>query len=146
MLRGNALAKLDPKGRLKLPASYRKFIEPNFGKHFFVTSLRGDSARLYPIDVYARMEEELARTGKFGSRIHKLATRLNYYGQPASMDGQGRVLIHPLLRKAAGLKDEVTVLGMQNYLEVWDLSSFEARMQDDPLTNEDLDALADLGI
>ena len=145
MLRGNALAKLDPKGRLKLPAAFRSVIEPTYGNQFFVTSLRGDSARIYPMDVYSRLEEALGGNSKFGSRIHRLSTFLNYYGQNATMDPQGRVLIHPLLRAKAGLKGEVTVLGQQNFLEVWSHEAFEQQMAQNPLTDEDMDALADLG-
>ena len=46
MLRGSALAKVDEKGRLKLPASFRAALVPRFGQEFFVTSLRGESVTL----------------------------------------------------------------------------------------------------
>ena len=56
MLRGNALAKVDDKGRLKLPSSFRSTIEPKYGSEFFVTSLRGDSVRIYPMQVWQEIE------------------------------------------------------------------------------------------
>ncbi len=145
MLRGNALAKIDGKGRLKLPAAFRSAIEPQYGNQFFVTSLLGDSARIYPLEVYAKLESLLSQNSKFGSRVHKLSTALNYYGQNQGMDAQGRILIHPLLRRKAGLRGEVTCLGQQNFLEVWDLKRFEERMEANPLTDDDLNALAELG-
>ena len=144
MLRGHALAKLDVKGRLKLPASFRNVIEPNWGRDFFVTSLLEPSVRIYPLDVYTRIEKTLAKSAKFGSALHRVSTHLNYFGQQASMDGQGRILIQPRLRERAKLDGEVTVLGQQNYLEVWDHPSFEARMLETPLQPEDLDQLAEL--
>ena len=144
MLRGRAQAKLDVKGRLKLPANFRNAIEPNWGREFFVTSLLEPSVRIYPLDVYARIEKTLAKNAKFGSALHRVSTHLNYHGQQTSMDGQGRILIQPSLRQLAQLEGDVTILGQQNYLEVWDFQSFEARMAETPLTPEDLDQLAEL--
>jgi MraZ protein len=142
MLRGNALAKVDDKGRLKLPASFRSIIEPKYGKEFFVTSFRGESARLYPLKVYMLLEERLLVSSDVEPVINKLRQHLNFYGQNAAMDSQGRVLIHPLLREQADLKGEVAVLGQQKYLEVWNLTSFKEWMKKDPLTNQDLADLA----
>jgi MraZ protein len=145
MLRGNALAKVDEKGRLKLPAAFRSVIEPNYGTEFFVTSLRGESVRLYPMQVYASMEERLMASSAVKPAVMKLRTNLNYFGQTAAMDPQGRILIHPLLRERAAIDGEVAVLGQQNFLEVWNRAQFEARLNEDPLSDEDLLELAQLG-
>ena len=56
MLRGNALAKVDEKGRLKLPSAYRNVIEPAWGSEFFITSLRGESVLVFPMPVYSPIE------------------------------------------------------------------------------------------
>jgi MraZ protein len=146
MLRGNALAKVDEKGRLKLPAAFRAVLEPNYGREFFVTSLRGESARLYPMEVWQRIEERLSRNSPLNPSVMRFRSAVNYFGQVASMDGQGRVLIHPLLRAQAELRGEVAVLGQHDYLEVWNRASFEQRLASDPLTDADLAALSDLGV
>jgi len=95
MLRGNALAKVDDKGRLKVPSSFRSIIEPRYGKDFFVTSFRGDSVRIYPLEVYADFEERLLRASQVEPLVDRLRNSVNYFGQNASMDGQGRILVHP---------------------------------------------------
>jgi len=95
--------------------------------------------------VYAKLEHRLSSASAVKPAVSKLRTTLNYYGQTASMDGQGRVLIHPLLREAAGIDGEVAVLGQQNFLEVWNRAQFEERLRRDPLTDEDLIDLAALG-
>jgi MraZ protein len=145
MLRGNALAKVDDKGRLKLPAAFRSVIEPKYGNEFFVTSLRGDSARIYPMEVYAKMEGRLLEASGVKPAVTKLRTMLNYFGQMASMDQQGRILIHPLLRESAALDGEVAVLGQQNFLEIWNRAQFEDRLSREPLTDEELMELAGMG-
>ena len=146
MLRGNALAKVDDKGRLKLPAAFRTTIEPKYGNEFFVTSLRGDSVRLYPMQVWSQIEERLARVSSLNPSVMRLKDAVNYYGQCATMDGQGRILIHPLLREKAGVNSDVAVLGQQDYLAVWNREAFERQLGSDPLTDEDLAVLAELGI
>jgi MraZ protein len=145
VLRGNGLAKVDDKGRLKVPASFRSVIEPKYGSEFFVTSLRGDSVRVYPMQVYAELEERLRSASAVGPLVNKLRTALNSYGQGAVMDQQGRILIHPFLRAKAGIDGEVAVLGQQNYLEIWNRARFDQQLESDPLTDEDLRELADLG-
>jgi len=144
MLRGNALAKLDGKGRLKLPTTFRSVLEPH-GSEYFVTSIRGESARIYPMPVFAELEERLLQSSGIQPLVMKLRNSLNYYGQRSTMDAQGRLLIHPLLREAAGIDGEVAVLGQQSYLEVWNRSAFEKLLAENPLTDDDLTELATLG-
>jgi MraZ protein len=145
MLRGNSLAKVDEKGRLKVPASFRAVIDPKYGNEFFVTSLRGESVRIYPMKVYAELEERLIRASAVEPLVSKLRNALTYFGQGSTMDQQGRILIHPLLRSESGIDGEVAVLGQQNYLEVWNRAKFVDRLQRDPLTDDDLKQLAELG-
>ncbi len=146
MLRGNSLAKLDEKGRLKLPASFRALLEPKFGTEYFVTSLRGDSVRVYPMDVWLRIEDRLARASSLNPSVMRFKNAVNYFGQSSQMDAQGRILIHPLLRDRADVRGEVVVLGQQDFLEVWNRTVFEERLHADPLTDADLGVLSDLGI
>lgn len=146
MLRGNALAKVDDKGRLKIPAVFRALIEPKYGSEYFVTSLRGESVRLYPMEVWTRFEERLAGSPSFDPAVMRLRNAVNYYGQTAVMDPQGRILLHPLLRDSAGTRGEVAVIGQQDFLEVWNRSAFEERLAKAPLTDQDLEALSRMGI
>jgi MraZ protein len=76
----------------------------------------------------------------------KFLDRTNFYGQQATIDAQGRLLIHPLLRKSAGVVGDVVVLGYLTYLEVWEHDAFKQRLLSDPYTEEDEAAIARLGI
>ena len=146
MLRGNYPARLDAKGRLKVPTAFRRHIEKNQGAEVYVTSLTGESVRLYPLAEWESIEQRLALLPSMDPALRKFLDRTNYYGQQATMDGQGRVLIHPLLRKSAGVVGDVAVLGYLNYLEVWELEKFQQRLISDPYTEEDEAAMARLGI
>ena len=62
------------------------------------------------------------------------------------LDAQGRVLIPQLLREAANLQGDVVVLGSQTYLEIVSHDGFKKQMETNPLTQDDKNALADLGL
>jgi len=137
---------MDEKGRIKLPAAYRRYIDEHYGSEFYVTSLTGDCARLYPMQEWLAIEEKLQSRGTMDAAVRKFMDRTNYFGQLAEMDAQGRILVHPLLRTSAELLGDVAVLGYLQYLEVWELDKFKARMEAEPYTAADAAALAQLGV
>ena len=146
MLRGNYTARIDSKGRLKIPTPFRRIVEEKHGAGVYVTSLTGENVRIYPLPEWESIEQRLALLPSMDPARRKFLDRTNYYGQQATIDGQGRVLIHPLLRKSAGVIGDVAVLGYLTYLEVWELERFQQRLLADPYTEEDEAAIALLGI
>lgn len=146
MLRGNHAARIDDKGRLKIPNAFRSVVEKNHGADLFVTSLSGESVRIYPMPVWLVLEEKLGNMPSTHPSRLKYLDRVNYYGQTAQIDAQGRVVIHSRLRDAAGMTGEVDVFGQYDYLEVWNHERFTAKLQRDPYTDDDARALAEFGI
>ena len=146
MLRGSYTVRMDEKGRIKLPAAYRRYIDENYGSEFYVTSVTGECARLYPMSEWLIIEEKLQSKGTNDTTVRKFLDRTNFFGQLAEMDSQGRILVQPLLRTNAGLAGEVSVLGYLQYLEVWSLDRFKARLASQPYTAEDEATLAQLGV
>ena len=71
---------------------------------------------------------------------------VNFFGQVSTIDSQGRVLLHPLLREKAISSNEVTILGKRDHLDVWSMERFVEKLQKESLTDEDLTQLADLGV
>jgi MraZ protein len=146
VLRGNYAAKIDDKGRLKIPNAFRALVEGQHGKDLFVTSLTGDYVRIYPMPVWMALEEKLAAVPSTLPARLRFFDRVNYYGQAAEFDAQGRVLIHPRLRDAAGMAGEVDVLGQYEWLDVWNHERFVSKLQREPYTDDDARALAEFGI
>jgi MraZ protein len=145
-LRGSYPARIDDKGRLKLPAAFKAVVERDHGTDLYITSLTGDSALIYPMPVWLGVEQRLSAMPSTHPARLKFLDRVNYYGQLSAFDGQGRVLIPPRLRDAAGVSGSVDVLGMVGYLEVWNHDRFEAKLKREPFTEEDARALAEFGI
>jgi len=126
-------------------ARVRAMIEEH-GERFYVTSENGDYVRIYPMQVWSEIEEKLARLSSHNRTKQKFLTRANYFGQVVEMDGQGRVLVPPVLRESAQTKGEVDVFGNLDYLEVMNHTRVLDEMKNDPFTEDDYKALEDLGI
>ena len=146
MLRGNFSAKIDNKGRLKIPTAFRSPIEETYGSSLFVTSITGESVRIYPMPVWIGIEEKLARVPSTHPARSRFFDRVNFFGQPAEFDKQGRVLIHGRVRKAASMVGEVDVFGQYDHLDVWNHDRFVERLERDPYTDDDARALSEFGI
>lgn len=146
MLRGNYAAKIDDKGRLKIPNAFRSLIEGQHGAEVFVTSLTGEYVRIYPMPVWLTLEEKLGGVPSTNPARLKFFDRVNYYGQAAAIDAQGRVLLHGRIRESAGMSGEVDVLGQYDYLDVWNHERFVAKLQREPYSDDDARALSDFGI
>ncbi len=146
MLRGSSQAKLDAKGRIKIPTFFRKHIEEKYGRDCFVTSTDGEYVRVYPMPVLLELEKKLNGLPSMTPSVERFKNHLSYYGQQTAMDDQGRILIHPLLRKSSGIKADVQVVGKLNWIDIWDREKLESRLKAEPLTDEDNRILASHGI
>ncbi len=147
MLRGNCPAKIDEKGRLKVPSVFRAYIEEQYGlqAQLFVTSISGDCVLVYPLPVWEENERKLALVPNSLPAKSRYLDRVNYYGQVAELDKQGRVLIHPRLRESAEINGDVDVFGNSDHLKVWNHERFVATKLG-PFTDEDSEALAKYGL
>ena len=124
MLRGNSPATIDEKGRLKIPSTFRTYIEESWGSDFYVTSLSGESVLIYPLPIWQEIEERLAKLPSLNSTKKKFLDRTNFYGQVTAADKSGRVLIPTLLRESAQMAGEVAVLGYLDHLDIWNQKRF----------------------
>ena len=146
MLRGNSPAKIDDRGRLKIPNGFRALIEDEHGRDLCVTSLHGDSVRIYPMPVWIEIEKKLAGIPSVHPSRARVLDRVNFYGQVSEIDNQGRVVIPARLRESATMVGEVDVFGQFNYLEVWNHERFVAKLQREPFTDDDAHALSEHGL
>jgi MraZ protein len=145
MLRGSEKATVDDKGRLKIPVLFLPELRKQ-GDLFYVTSDRGDHAKLYPMAAWEAIEEKLAKLPSFHPTRRKFLALTSYYGHETKIDGQGRILIPAILRDAAQMQGEVMVVTEQDHLEVWNHRRFVERWGPNPWTEDDDKHLGELGI
>jgi len=145
-LRGSAPARIDEKSRLKVPTIFRGAFHDGKGPDVFVTSLTGDSVRIYPMPVWLEIERKLAAApANHPSRL-KFLDRVNYYGQASELDAQGRVVIPQLLRDSASIVGDVRVFGRIDYLDVWNEERFAQKLLREAWTDEDGLKLSEFGV
>jgi MraZ protein len=136
-LRGSAPARIDDKGRLKVPTMFRGVIHDQTGPDVFVTSVTGECVRIYPMQVWLEVEHKLTQIPANHPTRLKFLDRVNYYGQTAELDVQGRVVIPAHLRESASIVGDVRVFGRIEYLEVWNEERFVLKLRREAWTDED---------
>ena len=146
---GNPKTKLDDRGRLKMPAEFKSFIERKYGKEFtsfYITSREGRDAEIHPMPEWQRhLGKIFAMPNSLPAR-KKLLDRYNLYGDRAEMDPQGRLLIPEELRNAGLVSVEVKVSGEGTFLRVTSLSVLRESVSANPLTPQEEDSLAGYGV
>ena len=146
MFRGNHPTRVDEKGRLKVPAEFKRVVDEKYNNQFYITSLDGKVAQLYPFEEWERIEQKLAALSTYNPTKKKFLARVNYWGQTVEMDGQGRLLMPQLLCDSAQIKGEVAVTGNLTFLEVRNLEAYRLEMETEKFTPEDEKTLDELGI
>lgn len=146
MFRGNYPTRIDDKGRLKVPADFKRVIESKYGSSkFYITSFNGSAAMVFPMDEWEAMEREVMAKPKTLPARNKFLEVTSYYGQEVEMDAQGRLLIPALLRDKAVLTAEVSVLGQGEKLVVKNMEAIRKQVEENPFTDEDAEALSAMG-
>jgi len=145
-LRGSALTRVDDKGRLKIPTIFRASFHDLHGPDVFVTSVTGESVRIYPMPVWLEVEQRLLKMPASHPSRGKFLDRISYYGQTSEIDAQGRIVVPPLLRDSASIVGDVRVFGKLDYLEVWNEERFAQKLARDQWTDEDATRLSEHGI
>jgi MraZ protein len=146
VFRGNAPARIDDKGRLKVPNTFRAALESKYGRELFLTSLSGEFVRIYPMPVWLEIEQKLGSMPSTHPSRVRFLDRVNYFGQAAELDGQGRVIIPVRLREAATMAGDVDILGQITWLDVWNHERFLTKIQREPYTDEDARTLSEFGV
>ena len=146
---GNPKTKLDERGRLKMPAEFKAFIDRKYGKGFsafYITSMDGESAEIYPMPEWLERQKKVFAMPQSSEARKMLLKRYNLYGDRADMDPQGRMQIPEELRKKADLAGDVKVSGEGNLLRVTSLKSLKESVEGSEMTPEMLDSLSGYGL
>lgn len=111
-----------------------------------MTSVLGDSVLVYPLPVWEEIEARLAALPSTDRTKQRYLERVSYYGQQGRLDGQGRVVLPPILRESADMSGDVVVSARLDHLEVWNRDRLQVKFAEQPFTDEDFDNLSGKGI
>src|ERR1700688_584734 len=99
-------ARLDEKGRLKLPTVFQEYLGKFAEKTLFCTSLDRSIAQLYPISIWSQYQEFLDSYTDDPVAVEDVMFTAQDLGAEAEMDGQGRVTLNPELRRELDLQGQ----------------------------------------
>ena len=142
MFRGNNPAKVDDKGRLKIPSAFKALLDAANVTELYITSTDGRKAEIWPLPEWEKREKLLADESNMNDSVEKYLNLTSYYGQQVEMDSQSRVVLPQKLRDRGKLDAEVVVLGKLVYLEVQNEKEFELSLGAYEMTAEDRKSVA----
>jgi MraZ protein len=109
-----AQARVDDKGRLKLPAEFLEYLKKMGVNKVFITTVDSELARIYPISVWKANENFFANAGELTEIAEDVAYIAKYFGGDSEIDSQGRVLIPAELRRKLNLESQPVWLDCYN--------------------------------
>lgn len=127
MFRGVNALNLDSKGRLAIPTRYREELVRIANGQMVITVDRDHSLLLYPLTEWEEIERKLVKLPSFNIQARRLQRLLIGHATEVELDGNGRILLPPLLREFASLDKAVVMIGQGNKFEIWDEAKWNAR-------------------
>ena len=112
---------LDPKGRLILPSAYRDALTEGL----VMTVGLDNCLAVYPDSDWPRIREGLRKLRATDRRERAFARMITSSAHLETPDKQGRVTIPPRLREYARLGKDVTVVGADVRIEIWDSGAWD---------------------
>jgi MraZ protein len=137
VFQGRANLNLDSKGRLAVPAKYRDVLTAECAGQLVITADSPKYLLIYPKPEWNVIHQDLMNRSNANPMVKKLQRILIGNAQDVEIDGAGRVLIAPELRRHVGLEKNVMLVGLGRKFELWDEAKWNEEMNE-PLSLEDL--------
>lgn len=126
MFRGINSVNLDAKGRMAMPTRYRERLQHDANSQLVATIDTEESCLLlYTLPDWEVIEAKLAKLPSFNPASRRIQRLLIGHATELEMDGQGRILVPPILREYAGIEKKAILLGQGNKFELWGDSSWQ---------------------
>jgi len=143
MFIGEYFHNLDDKGRLAIPAKFRR----ELAKGAVVTRGLDNCLFLYTKKEWEKLAEKLAALPISQSNSRAFARLMLAGAMDVEVDKQGRVVLPEYLRAFAGLKKNTIIAGLYSRIEIWDESKWGVyKQQTETNSNEIAEKMAELGI
>lgn len=144
-------ARVDERGRLKLPAVFQTYLKnlPSHDQTLFATSFDRRVGLIFTRTGWKLNKELLSKEREKSKNARRLLFTANDLGSNTDMDGQGRVLLSPELRRALGVEDQaVRVCAMNEYrIEIYSDAVYnELRGESDAHVESDVDEMEQKGL
>ena len=132
--RGESLHKVDAKGRVSVPAAFRRVLEegdPDFSSGSFPNcvivygGVRGDCLEGYTISSISKVDKLISKLPRFSKDREMLERFINTQSTYMQLDETGRIVLSHLLKEKAGIRDEAIFAGMGEKFQIWEPKSYQ---------------------
>ncbi|MEW6621023.1 MAG: division/cell wall cluster transcriptional repressor MraZ [bacterium] len=137
---------IDEKGRVIMPASYRRVLEEKGIKKIIITSGVGNCLSAYPPDEWFKTLEKIKEIPTGKKEVRNFIRKFCADAMECSIDEQGRLNIPPKLRQLANLTKEIIIIGLIEKMEIWDKDVWTEHYKSISQTYEENVENLDLGI
>lgn len=121
-------ARMDEKGRIKLPVDFQTFFGAFPEKKLFVTSLDGVIGQIYPISVWRKNYKLLSESEEDPDAVSDILFNAQDLGAEAEMDSSGRITVCPQMREELSLAgQELHLLAVKGHVDVLSHAVYEER-------------------
>ena len=135
--RGESVHKVDQKGRVSVPAAFRRVLEegdpdwteglaPNLVLIYGMPS--GHCVEGYTVEGANRLDDKVARLPTFSKARRALERLLNTQSVYAQVDENGRIVLPQRLREMFGLDEEALFAGMGEHFQIWSPDAYRSDM------------------
>lgn len=121
MLVGNYSHKLDGKGRTVLPARFRG----ELGTTVIATIGFDRCIALYSSAQWEEFVGKIKALPSFKKKTRDICFLLNSMATEQEIDAAGRILLSNKQKEYAGLEQDITIIGQEDHVEIWDTKTFE---------------------
>lgn len=135
---------MDAKGRFPLPAALRKQMPEGVDNSLILACAPGSRCLLiYPPAEWHKVLADLLARSNMDKRVQKFRRHFVGNAREVELDGNGRLLVPPMLREYAHLNNKLVLAGMGKHIEMWNEQDWAAE-QDEILEFMNTDEAADL--
>jgi MraZ protein len=136
LFQGHANTTIDEKGRIIVPAKFRRHILPEANGVLNVTLGRDKCIWLFPSYEWIKVLQTVQSTNPFTTDEVSMRRQMLYYADDLTVDSQHRILIPQEMLKIVGIKKDVLLLGQIERIEVWNPDAYEKYLKDSPESYE----------
>ena len=131
MFLGSFKYSVDSKSRISIPAKMRKFVNPEANDAFVLTRGSAKCVVIYPMDYWKELvASKLNRLNSFDPQDAKFLRMFLQEAAEDKLDSQSRLTIPQKLIEFAGIEKEVLIIGINQFIEVWNPQSYEDYLKD----------------
>lgn len=129
MFQGATQLSLDSKGRLMVPAGQRDALLVQAEGRLVVTAHPHRCLLLYPRPAWEPIRARIMNLGSLERQTSMVQRLLVGHAKEIEIDGAGRLLIAPELRRFASLDKQVMLVGQGSHFEIWNVEAWEKQIE-----------------